>query len=131
MLNNSLINNNSNIKEKILQFDDSVKIKIILQFSYTTFEKNIDNYYVRIEDKKHILINEIIDDLILQGHSYLNSSAISLFDIDLKTYIYLGIAPLQSNIKLNFDYLKYKNNSNKDLFEVYFILNLILLNRKL
>jgi len=73
---------------------------------------------VRIEEKKQILLNEIIDDLIGQGHSYLNNSAMSYFDQDLQTYIYLGIAPLQAaNIKLNFDFPKYKNN-NKEIFIV-------------
>ena len=113
----SSANNNNNNNKPILEFDDSVKIKIILQFSYSTHEKTIDNYNVRIEEKKQILINEIIDDLIGQGNSYLNNSAMSYFDEDLQTYIYLGIAPLQANIKLNFDYPKYKNN-NKEIFTV-------------
>lgn len=112
--NSSSTNTNN---KPILEFDDSVKIKIILQFSYSTHEKTIENYNVRIEEKKQILLNEIIDDLIGQGYSYLNNSAMSYFDQELQTYIYLGVAPLQANIKLNFDYLKYKNN-NKEVFIV-------------
>jgi len=108
-----------NIHNKpILQFDDSVKIKINLEFAYTGYEKIIENYNVRIEEKNKILVNEIIDDLIGQGYSYLNNSAISYFDEDLQTYIYLGIAPLQANIKLNFDYSRYKNNPNQEIFIV-------------
>jgi len=108
--------NNKSSSKPILEFDDSVRIQIILQFSYSIVEKTIENYNVRIEDKKNILLNEIIDDLIGQGHTYLNNSAMSYFDEELQTYIYLGITPLQANIKLNFDYAKYKNNPN--LFKV-------------
>lgn len=113
--NNSSLTNN---KQQILEFDDSVRISIKLHFAYLTHEKIIENYNVRIEEKKQILINEIIDDLIGQGLNYLNNTAMSYFDEDLQTYIYLGIAPLQANIKLNFDYAKYKNNPNKEVFIV-------------
>lgn len=114
----SYIGIEENLSKPILEFDDSVKIKIILSFSYSKEEVIIENYSVRIEEKKHILINEIVDDLIGKDYNYINNYAISYFDEDLKIYIYLGIAPLQGNIKLNFDYEKYKFSDNSEIFVV-------------
>ena len=101
-MSNNLTLQNTQSSKQIIEFDDSIRIRIILEFSYSTMQKTIENYNVRIEEKKHILLNEIIDDLIGQGYNYINNSAMSYFDEDLQTYIYLGIAPLQANIKLNF-----------------------------
>ena len=108
---------NHNAKQT-LSFDESIKIKIILEFSYRNDIKEIENYWVRIDQKKQILLNEIVDDLIGQGYNYLRNSAISYYDDDLKSYIYLGISPLHSNIRLNFEYEKYKQSSDKEIFIV-------------
>lgn len=110
----------NNTKKQSLSFDESLKIKIILEFSYRTEIKEIENYWVRIDQKTQILLNEIIDDLIGQGLNYLKNSAISYYDEELKSYIYLGISPLKSNIRLNFDYEKFSKNSEK-IFEVKLI----------
>jgi hypothetical protein len=108
---------NNNLKQT-LSFDESIKIKIILEFSYRTEIKEINNYWVRIDQKKQILLNEIIDDLIGQGLNYLKNTALSYYDPELKSYIYLGITPIQSTIKLNFDYEKYSKNLEKEIFIV-------------
>lgn len=119
---NNLTPGNSSInvinQKSSLEFNESIRINVLLEFSYTTVQKLIENYNVVIEERKFIFINEIVDDLIKQGFSYLNNSAISYFDEDLRTYIYLGIAPLQANMKFTFDYNKYQTSPNNEIFVV-------------
>jgi hypothetical protein len=107
----------SNLKQT-LSFDESIKIKIIIEFSYRTEIKEINNYWVRIDQKKQILLNEITEDLIGQGLNYLKNTAMSYYDSELKSYIYLGISPLQSSIKLKFDYERFSKNAENEIFIV-------------
>ena len=42
----------------------------------------------------------MIDEIISKGFNNIDKSAISLYDEDLKLYVYLGIAPLETSVKI-------------------------------
>jgi hypothetical protein len=42
----------------------------------------------------------LIDEIISKGFNNIDKSAISLYDEDLKLYVYLGIAPLETSVKI-------------------------------
>ena len=56
-----------------------------------------------------MLINDLLDELIAKGFTAIDKTAISLYDDDLKLFIYLGIMPLESSVKVTISKEKLKN----------------------
>lgn len=55
---------------------------------------------LKVYENSYVLANDLIDDLLSKGFNSIDKTAISLYDEDLKMFIHLGIAPLETTVKI-------------------------------
>ena len=96
---------------------DEIKVQSTLSYAYSEDSIEITNISMKVYENTYILANDLIDELINRGYVNIDKTAISLYDEDLKMYIYLGISPLESSVKIQISKEKLKN------FQVNFNLN--------
>lgn len=90
---------------------DTVKFMLKLQFAYSDYVKEIKNHNINIFDDtinnntKKFLLNDVISDLLKQSDltNILDNKAISFYDNELKSFIYCGIIPLNSQILIPYE----------------------------
>ena len=111
----SFLNNifNQKNKEQIMnngQFCDTIKLKVILLYSYQKdyFEFNfpIKIFCNKERDKFQFSFNELINLIFSYANDksiFLNENYIISYSLDNKTFYFIGAFPLDENIKYNID----------------------------
>ena len=111
----SFLNNifNQKNKEQIMnngQFCDTIKLKVILLYSYQKdyFEFNfpIKIFCNKERDKFQLSFNELINLIFSYANDksiFLNENYIISYSLDNKTFYFIGAFPLDENIKYNID----------------------------
>ena len=76
------------------------QVNITLSYAYSEESNEISSVVLKVYENSYVLANDLIDELLSKGFNSIDKSAISLYDEDLKMFIYLGIAPLETTIKI-------------------------------
>ena len=96
---------------------DEIKVNSSLVYTYSIEDSvEITNISLKVYENTYVLVNDLIDELINRGYVNIDKTGISLYDEDLKMYIYLGISPLEASVKIPISREKIKN------FQVYHII---------
>ena len=76
-----------------------IEVNLTLTYAYTEESNNISCLILKVYENSYILANDLIEELMIRGFS-LDKSAVSLYDEDIKMFIYLGIIPLDILAKI-------------------------------
>jgi hypothetical protein len=75
-------------------------VNITLCYAYSDESNELSGVNSKVYENSYVLANDLIDEVITKGYSNIDKTAISLYDEDLKLYVYLGMAPLDTTVKI-------------------------------
>jgi len=80
---------------------DEINVKVKVTIAYTEEVLIYESINSKIYENSYILLNDILEEIVLRGNNQIDKSAISLYDEDLNTFIYIGTFPLESSVKVH------------------------------
>ena len=84
-----------------LKFEFFLKqVNITLCYAYSDESNELSGVNSKVYENSYVLANDIVDELLTKGYNNIDKSAVSLYDEDLKMFIYLGILPFEATVKI-------------------------------